>query len=326
MPEKASEGVQCRVLVGDQNSDAVRLRAEEEGTTGGLEGRIQLHRLYLRALRGLPGIEVRTHGTTLYNSLYRFDEDLLVNTPRLRRPRRPLPVPAPASRPRRPHVGPLHAVLRRGLEASHPGGLTSAAAVGHAGAMARVDYYNDPDAPKANSVVPSVTVGGPRRRRSTAAHPQDRQRLLGAARAAAMDLGESIADAAVREVAEETGLTVELTGLVGIYTDPGHVMAYDDGEVRQEFSVCFHARVTRRRAPRGRHRDQGRPAGSTSRHVDQLSIHPSMRAASTTRSLSDPSLRSSRRRQGALSVRSIAARITGSRPAASPGPPIESAS
>lgn len=58
-----------------------------------------------------------------------------------------------------------------------------------------------------------------------------------------MELGESIADAAVREVEEETGLTVELIGLVGIYTDPGHVMAYYDGEVRQEFSVCFHARV-----------------------------------------------------------------------------------
>jgi ADP-ribose pyrophosphatase YjhB (NUDIX family) len=40
-----------------------------------------------------------------------------------------------------------------------------------------------------------------------------------------MEIGESIADAAVREVAEETGLMVELTGLVGIYTDPGHVMA-----------------------------------------------------------------------------------------------------
>ena len=31
----------------------------------------------------------------------------------------------------------------------------------------------------------------------------------------------------------------EATGLVGIYSDPGHVAAYDDGEVRQEFSICF---------------------------------------------------------------------------------------
>ena len=54
-------------------------RAVEEGTAGGLEGRIQLHRRYLRDVFELPGVEVRTHATTLYNSLYRFDQDLLVN-------------------------------------------------------------------------------------------------------------------------------------------------------------------------------------------------------------------------------------------------------
>jgi len=31
--------------------------------------------------------------------------------------------------------------------------------------------------------------------------------------------------------------------MVGIYTDPGHVIEYDDGEVRQEFNVCFTAHV-----------------------------------------------------------------------------------
>jgi 8-oxo-dGTP pyrophosphatase MutT (NUDIX family) len=91
-----------------------------------------------------------------------------------------------------------------------------------------------------------------------------------------MELGESIADAAVREVVEETGVTVELTGLVGIYTDPGHVMAYDDGEVRQEFSVCFHARVLS-----GTPREDGSETKEV-RWVDPadvagLSIHPSMR-------------------------------------------------
>jgi hypothetical protein len=35
----------------------------------------------------------------------------------------------------------------------------------------------------------------------------------------------------------------EATGLVGIYSDPGHVAAYDDGEVRQEFSICFTTRL-----------------------------------------------------------------------------------
>jgi ADP-ribose pyrophosphatase YjhB (NUDIX family) len=94
--------------------------------------------------------------------------------------------------------------------------------------------------------------------------------------AGGMDLGESIADAAIREVAEETGLQVEITGLVGIYTNPGHVMAYDDGEVRQEFSVCFHAR------PRGGElREDGTETKAAKwldvSELDTLDIHPSMR-------------------------------------------------
>ena len=58
-----------------------------------------------------------------------------------------------------------------------------------------------------------------------------------------VDPGESAPDAAVRETAEESGITVEVTGLVGIYTDPGHVIADPRaGLVRQPFAVCFHAR------------------------------------------------------------------------------------
>jgi transcriptional regulator with XRE-family HTH domain len=76
---KSAEGVFCRFLIGDETSPEVQRRAAEEGTPGGLEGRIQLHRRYLREVANLPGVEVRAHGTTLYNSLYRFDQDLLVN-------------------------------------------------------------------------------------------------------------------------------------------------------------------------------------------------------------------------------------------------------
>ena len=58
-----------------------------------------------------------------------------------------------------------------------------------------------------------------------------------------VDPGESASDAAVRETAEESGITVEVTGLVGIYTDPGYVIADPRaGLVRQPFAVCFHAR------------------------------------------------------------------------------------
>ncbi len=44
---------------------------------------------------------------------------------------------------------------------------------------------------------------------------------------------------------EETGVDCEITGLSGIYTDPGHVILYiSNGEVRQEFSIVLTARAT----------------------------------------------------------------------------------
>lgn len=58
-----------------------------------------------------------------------------------------------------------------------------------------------------------------------------------------MDLTDSLPGTAVREVKEETGLDVEITGLVGTYTDPRHIIAYTDGEVRRQFNVCFTARI-----------------------------------------------------------------------------------
>lgn len=59
----------------------------------------------------------------------------------------------------------------------------------------------------------------------------------------AIDLGESVAQAAARETLEETGLECEVTGIVGIYSDPKHVVLYtSNGEVRQEFSIVLTAR------------------------------------------------------------------------------------
>jgi ADP-ribose pyrophosphatase YjhB (NUDIX family) len=106
----------------------------------------------------------------------------------------------------------------------------------------RIDYHDDPSAPPATTVVPSANVvvvnsaGEVLLIRRT---DNDNWALPGGA----MDLGESLIDAARRETAEETGVQVQITGLVGIYTDPRHVIHYPgNDEVRQEFSVVFTAR------------------------------------------------------------------------------------
>ena len=107
--------------------------------------------------------------------------------------------------------------------------------------MARIDYYDDPDAPPATTVVPSANVVVVRADDVLMIHRTDNDNW--AFPGGALDLGESLPDAAVREVKEETGIDCELTGLIGIYTDPKHVILYtSDGEVRQEFSVLFTAR------------------------------------------------------------------------------------
>ncbi len=107
--------------------------------------------------------------------------------------------------------------------------------------MTRTDYLNDPDAPKANSIVPAVSA--------IVTDEQDRILLIlrtdngyWSIPGGGINPGESVADATAREVREETGIDCQVTGLVGIYSDPNHVAAYDDGEVRQEFSICFTTR------------------------------------------------------------------------------------
>ena len=97
---------------------------------------------------------------------------------------------------------------------------------------------------------------------------------LWAAPGGAQDIGESVVDTVVREVREETGIEVEVTGISGIYSDPKHVIAYDDGEVRQEFSLCFHARPVRGEL---RTSSESRQVHwVTPDRVGELNMHPSM--------------------------------------------------
>ena len=77
--DRASAGARVRLLFGDPDSDAVRLRGEEEQIGDSLSHRCQLTWRYLAPILGTPGIEARAHGSTLYASLFRSDNELLVN-------------------------------------------------------------------------------------------------------------------------------------------------------------------------------------------------------------------------------------------------------
>lgn len=79
LQRKGEEGVPIRLLLGDPESEAVARRGAEEQVGIAMQSRIELSMKYLAPAFGVPGVEVRLHATTLYNSIFRFDDDLLVN-------------------------------------------------------------------------------------------------------------------------------------------------------------------------------------------------------------------------------------------------------
>ncbi|MEV4942900.1 helix-turn-helix domain-containing protein [Streptomyces zaomyceticus] len=77
--ERADDGCAVRIAVGDADDPNVQQRGREEKFGHGIESRCRLALLHYRPLADVPGIELRTHGTTLYNSLYLADDQMLVN-------------------------------------------------------------------------------------------------------------------------------------------------------------------------------------------------------------------------------------------------------
>lgn len=59
-----------------------------------------------------------------------------------------------------------------------------------------------------------------------------------------MEPGESVSEACLREVFEETGLTVRIIRLTGIYSSPDRLVTYADGNRWQVVAPCFEAEVT----------------------------------------------------------------------------------
>ena len=109
----------------------------------------------------------------------------------------------------------------------------------------RVDYWQDPHAPKPTSRKPSASVLV----RDDAGRVLLLQRPdsgLWTIPTGAVKKGETVPKAAVRECHEETGLQVEITGIVGVFSTPDHLIAYYKGdkvkEVRQPVNICLRAR------------------------------------------------------------------------------------
>lgn len=90
--ERARSGVAIRLLFGDPTSQAVQLRGQEEGIDDLLAARCRLTWNYCRPLLDEPGIDGRQHGSTLYTSIFRFDESVLANTHLLGAPASHAPV------------------------------------------------------------------------------------------------------------------------------------------------------------------------------------------------------------------------------------------
>jgi len=266
---KAEAGAKVEVLIGDPNGQQVVQRGADEGIGESMPGKIRNTLAFYEPMRGHHTAGVMLHDTVLYNSIYRFDDDVGQQPP-LRTPSGPRTGSAPSSTRRR---GPLRHV-RSELRTRSGSIPRRMARRGDNVPMARIEHYNDPNAPRANSIVVACTV--------FVTDDEDRVLLirrtdneLWALPGGAQDIGEYIAETAVRETREESGVDIEVTGLVGIYSNPHHVVEYSDGEVRQQFSICFRARYV-----------DGQPTPSRessdvrwiSHHdLDDLPIHPSMR-------------------------------------------------
>ena len=142
--------------------------------------------------------------------------------------------------------------------------------------MARMEYYHDMTAPQAQELLPAAfaVVRDSSGRILLVRRADDGYWELPGGR---VEVGESASAAVVREVAEEAGVAITVTGLAGVYSDPGHVLAYPHAAgVYQQFAVCFHATSTAGNAQP----DLEETTAATwfdPEQTSQLSMHPAMR-------------------------------------------------
>ena len=81
LKQKADDGASIRILLGDPDSPQVALKGQEEDIGDAIAAKIRNVLLaYYVPFASHPGITIKLHATTLYNSIFWFDDDMLVNT------------------------------------------------------------------------------------------------------------------------------------------------------------------------------------------------------------------------------------------------------
>jgi len=138
----------------------------------------------------------------------------------------------------------------------------------------RVDYLNNPNAPKANSLIPAASAVVMNNEGKILLHRRSDSNTWSLP-GGTMEIGESISETVKREVKEETGLDIEPDYIIGIYSNPEHIVAYSDGEVRQEFSICFSCKIVRGNLKVSE--ESFELAFFTPQEIEQLNMHEAMR-------------------------------------------------
>ncbi|GAA0395848.1 transcriptional regulator [Acrocarpospora corrugata] len=78
--ERAEAGVRVRILLGNPASPEVARRGADEGIDEGMAAKVKNALVLYKPIRALDAVQIRLHSTVLYNSIYRADDQLLVNT------------------------------------------------------------------------------------------------------------------------------------------------------------------------------------------------------------------------------------------------------
>jgi hypothetical protein len=77
---KAEAGAKVEILLGDPDGDQVATRGADEGIGSAMSSKVRNVLTYYEDLRDVENVAVYFHNTILYNSIYRFDDEMLVNT------------------------------------------------------------------------------------------------------------------------------------------------------------------------------------------------------------------------------------------------------